>query len=84
MVGIHEKRGVFTDFLPDGAVLSGDILVKERIWDVLLDRNSTLVTTSLVTTFSYLYSFFDSLFSDLCTSNFLDSFVGCQVLADLI
>lgn len=31
-------------------VILGDKLVKDKIWSILLDKNSTLVSPSLVTT----------------------------------
>ena len=50
---IYENEGSFLRFLLMERVFSGDILVKEKIWDFLLDKNSTLVTPSLVTALSY-------------------------------
>lgn len=60
---------VFTCLLME-RVVTGDILVKEKIWDVLLDKNSTFVTSSLVTTYLYLHIFIYSCFS--CLIDFFD------------
>lgn len=41
---IRSGNGGFVD------VILGDKLVKDKIWSILLDKNSTLVSPSLVTT----------------------------------
>lgn len=62
MIEFTLNEGSFLNCLLIDRVFSGDILVKEKIWDILLDKNSTLVTSSLVTIFSYLCSFVSQTF----------------------
>lgn len=48
-------------------IKASDILVKEKLWDLLLDTNSTLVSSSLVITFSFLYHHHDCVQSGYVT-----------------